>query len=86
MAAVISPPRPASLALGVVQPDKIETLTNVGRTEARRAQIDRPPGVMRSFHVSRYKVEPSKSVFARNLLANDDRKAALSDDVVERRP
>jgi hypothetical protein len=56
------------------------------RAEARSAGIDRPAGVARSFHVSLYKVEPSKSVFARNLLAKDDWRAALADEVVERWP
>lgn len=31
-------------------------------TEARSAEIERSKGVTRSFHVSVYKVEPSKAV------------------------
>jgi hypothetical protein len=50
----------------------------VRRTEARSAEIERPDGVARSFQVSLNKVEPSKSVLARNLLAKDDARAALS--------
>jgi hypothetical protein len=46
-------------------------LSDVRRTEARSAGIDRPDGVTRSFQVSVYKVEPSKSVFACNLFTHD---------------
>jgi hypothetical protein len=55
----------------------------VRRTEARSAGIDRPDGVSRTFQVSLYKVEPSKSVFARNLFAKDRDRAALTDEVME---
>jgi hypothetical protein len=48
--------------------------------EARSAGIDRPEGIALSFQVSLYKVEPSESVFARNLLAKDDWRAALRDE------
>jgi hypothetical protein len=58
----------ASHAIGVGHP--MQSLSDVRRTEARRAQIDRPEGIARRFHVSLYKVEPSKSVRARNLFAN----------------
>jgi hypothetical protein len=33
-----------------------------------------------------YKVEPSEAVATRNLLANDDVRAALGDEMVEGRP
>jgi len=56
------------------------------RTEARSANIRRPNGVTRSFQVSLYKVEPSKSVLARNLLAKHDVRLALADEVIERWP
>jgi len=56
------------------------------RTDARSAQIDRPAGVARSFQVSLYEVEPSKAVLARNLLAKDDARSALLDEVVPVRP
>jgi len=46
-----------------------QPLPDVRRTDARSAEISRPEGVARSFHVSLYKVEPSEAVFARNLLA-----------------
>jgi hypothetical protein len=54
--------------------------------EARSAGIDRPEGVTRAFQVILYKVEPSKAVFARNLLAKDDWRAALLDEVEPRGP
>jgi hypothetical protein len=46
------------------------------RAEARSAVIDRRAGVSRRFHVSLYKVEPSKAVLARNLLTKHDSRAA----------
>jgi hypothetical protein len=58
-------------------------LSDVGRTDARSAGIDRPAGVSRSFQVSLYKVKPSEAVFARNLLAKDDWRAALRDEPME---
>jgi hypothetical protein len=80
-----------SRAAGVGQADAsfsnpIKPLPDVGRTEARSAGINRPEGVSRSFHVSLYKVEPSKAVFARNLFAKDDCRLALLDEIVEVRP
>src|SRR5690606_29187721 len=82
------PPFDPSLALGVFQPfsDPPEPLSDMRRTEARSAGIDRPAGVARSFQVSLYKVEPAKSVFARNLLAKDDWRAAVFNKPVEVRP
>jgi hypothetical protein len=70
-----------SRAEGVTHP--VESLSNVRRTEARSAGIDRPNGVTRTFQVSLYKVEPSKSVFACNLLSKDRDRSALIDEVVE---
>jgi hypothetical protein len=58
----------------------------MGRADARSAEINRPAGVARSFQVSLYKVEPAEAVLARNLLAKDDWRAALADEVVESRP
>jgi hypothetical protein len=43
----------------------------MGRAEARSAEIERPEGVIRTFHVSLNKVEPSKSVWARNLFSKN---------------
>jgi len=56
------------------------------RTDARSAEINRPAGVARCFQVSAYKVEPTKAVFACNLLTKDDWRLALADEVVERGP
>ena len=73
-----------SRADGVTHP--VESLSDVRRTEARSAGINAPPGVTRSFQVSEYKVEPSKSVLARNLLAKDNDRAVDADEMVERGP
>jgi hypothetical protein len=56
------------------------------RADARSAQICRPDGVARGFHVSAYKVEPTEAVLARNLLSKDDCRLALADEVVPMRP
>jgi hypothetical protein len=61
-------------------------LTNVGRPDARSAEIDRPNGVVRSFQVSRYKVEPSEPSRACNLLAKDDCRTELRDKMEEGGP
>jgi hypothetical protein len=68
------------LAVGVAH--EVHPLSDVRRTEARSAEIDSPDGVVRCFQVSVNKVEPTKSVFARNLLAKDNDGAALADEVV----
>ena len=52
-------------------------------TEARSAGIERPDGVVRTFHVSRYKVEPSEAVLACNLFAKNDVRAALRNEAEE---
>jgi len=77
-----------SLTLGVCQPlsDKPEALSDVRRADARSAQISRPDGVSRCFHVSAYSVEPAEAVLARNLLSKDDCRAALVDEHVESGP
>jgi hypothetical protein len=58
----------------------------VRRADARSAQISRPDGVARSFHVSAYKVEPPEAVPARNLLSKDDWRSADADEMVPVRP
>jgi len=59
-------------------------LPDVRRTDARSAQIDRPEGIARRFHVSLYKVEPSEAIFACNLLSKDwDRFRLCGGDEVE---
>ena len=73
-----------SLALGVGHP--VQPLSDVRCAEARSAGIDRPEGVVRSFQVSRHKVEPSEAVLACNLFAKDDARSALRDEAEERGP
>ena len=73
-----------SVVVGVGHP--IQSLSDVRRTEARSAGIDRPEGVARAFHVRLNKVEPSKSVLARNLFASDSDRSALFDKVECCRP
>jgi hypothetical protein len=57
-----SPPDLKSRICGVGQPNKPEPLSDMRRADARSAQISRPDGVARSFHVSAYKVEPPEAV------------------------
>ena len=75
-------------AIGVGQPlcCEVQSLSDVRRADARSAEIDRFEGVTLSFHVSVYKVEPSKAVLARNLLAKNNGGVCLGDEVVEERP
>jgi hypothetical protein len=58
-------------------------LPDVRCADARSAKIGSPDGVTRCFKVSAYKVEPSKTILARNLLPKDDWRLALTDEVVE---
>lgn len=73
---------------GVGQPvcKEPESLADVRRTDPRSAEIDSPAGVTRCFQVSVYKVEPTEAVLARNLLAKDDARLALCNEVVPRWP
>jgi len=74
----------ASVDVGVGHP--VQSLPDVRRTEARSAGIDRPDGVRLAFQVSAYSVEPMQRVLACNLLAKDNERAALADDLEERGP
>jgi len=58
----------------------------VGRPDARSADILSPEGVIRSFQVSLYKVEPTEAVLARDLLAKDFWRTADVDEVEPVRP
>jgi hypothetical protein len=49
--------------------------------DARSAQIGRPNGVTRTFQVRANKIQPHESFFIRNLLAKDNWRAALLDEV-----
>jgi hypothetical protein len=66
------PPSFQSLVVVVGHPDEPRALSDVRSADARSAQIDRPEGIARCFHVSLYSVEPSKAVLARNLLSKHD--------------
>jgi hypothetical protein len=63
------PPLGPSCWQGVGHP--IQTLPEMRRADPRSAGIDRPEGVVRSLHVSLYKVEPCEAAFTRNLLAKN---------------
>jgi hypothetical protein len=63
-----------------------KALSDVRRTDARSAEIDRPDGVTRCFQVSVNKVEPSEAVLARNLLAKDCCRAMDFDEMEPRGP
>lgn len=58
----------------------------VGRAEAVCAQYDRPAGVVFSFQVCTYSIEPTVANRARNLLAKDALRAALAEEVEEGGP
>jgi hypothetical protein len=86
IASMMTPPRlrtpfVASAEVGVGH--EVKPLSDVRRTDARRAKISRPEGVALCFHVSVYKVDPLEAIRACNLLAKDDWRAALRDEVVE---
>lgn len=66
--------------------DELESLADVRSTEARSAEIERPEGVTRAFHVSRYMVEPSERVLARNLLSKELVRTADVDEMEEGGP
>jgi hypothetical protein len=58
-----------------------ESLSDVRRADARSAKIGRPDGVTLALQVSRNKVEPDEAVRTRNLLAKDDCRATLADEI-----
>jgi hypothetical protein len=65
---------------------EVKPLSELRRTEPRSAEIFRPEGIVLTFHVSLYKVEPCKAVRARNLLSKDNARAADADEVMPVRP
>lgn len=73
-----------SFAIGVGH--EPESLSDMRSADARSAAIDRPAGVVLTFQVRRNKVEPAKSVVARNLFTKDDSRTADADKVVPVRP
>jgi hypothetical protein len=70
-----------TVAFGVGHP--VQPLSDVRRTDARRAQIRRPPGVTRTFQVSAYSVPPPEGIRACNLLAHNSCRAQCGDDAEE---
>jgi len=63
-----------SRAAGVAQPsvgDEEDALSDVRGAHARSAYINCPEGVLLSFHVCSYNVEPSEAIRACNLLTKD---------------
>lgn len=58
----------------------------MGCANARSRQISRPDGVVNSFQVSRYKIEPRPASRACNLFAKDALRATLADEPEELRP
>jgi hypothetical protein len=63
-----------------------QTLPDVGRADARSAEIDRPCGVALTFQISAYTVEPGETCPACHLLANDDRRPEGCDQAVHLGP
>src|SRR3546814_7134010 len=72
-------------AYGPFQPPRFGAAPPV-HAEARSTDNDRPAGVVNSCQVVRYKIEPPKAVFARNLLPNNDVRTVVLDDPVPVRP
>lgn len=65
---------------------EVKSVSLMRGADARSAGIDRPDGVARSFQVSLNSVEPLKAVRARNLLAKDDWRTALTDEIEQNWP
>src|SRR5262249_25451218 len=59
---------------------EVEALSRVRTADARSWNIDRPDGVVRPLQVIEYKVEPSKTVLARYLLANNHGRSTSGDE------
>lgn len=78
------PPLVPSVAFAVGH--EVQPLSDVRRTDARSAEIERPNGVVRGFQVRVNKVEPTEAILARNLLSKDDWRSALADEVEPRGP
>lgn len=73
-----------SRACGVGHP--IRSVADVRGADARSRERNRPEGVAQGFQVSVYKVDPRPCSRACNLLAKDDCRAALADEVMPCRP
>jgi len=79
---------PDSWLAGVLHPDRtpVEALPDVRSADARSAQIGSRAGISQCFQIIEYSGEPLPSSFARNLLANEDWREALADEVMEDGP
>ena len=75
-----------SRVVGVGHGDEVEALPDVRCADASSAQIGRPDGVACAFQVSRYSVEPRPASRSRNLLAKEDCRAALADELEQDGP
>jgi hypothetical protein len=76
----------AANGVGQAFSNEPEALADMRGADARSAQICRPDGVARCFHVRLYSVEPLKAVLARNLLSKDNWRMALADEPMKLRP
>ena len=70
--------------LGVGHP--IKPLTDMGRADARSAQIGGPAGISQCFQISAYSGEPFTSIRIRNLFSKRNCRAALGDEAVKSGP
>ena len=78
------PDLPASSRVG--DSHEPQPLTDVRGADARSAQIRRPDGVIRTFHVRRNNVEPLDPIRACNLFSKDDWRVTLLDEAEPVRP
>jgi hypothetical protein len=79
-------PPVALTAVGVgpgVVTHKIEPLSDMRCARDARWKIRRPDGVVRSFQVNAYKVEPIEAIESRNLFSKRDCRLALGDESQE---
>jgi hypothetical protein len=64
----------------------VDSLADVWCPDARSTQIGSRSGISHVFQVRQYSREPSTASLARNLLAKDDWRAALADEIGESWP
>ena len=80
--ALVSPALPSEDGVG----HPVKSLSDVRRPDAVCSQNNSPAGVAFRLQVCAYSIEPTLSNRARNLLANDSHRAALSNESAERGP
>jgi len=61
-------------------------LADVGRPDARSAQIGGPDGISQLFQVNAYSGEPVASKLRRNLLSKDHWRSALGEEPMKSGP